>query len=165
MKKYGRILLIILAVIIGAFIVFYIIDPVGRDLSNYLNEDILVVLDMEDKVTDGWKSVSAENYIDDETLYNALKDHIFDDSAKLLDEAEKIVPKTKKLKNIHELYVTSISEQHGAFNLVVEAIEKEDDTKIEEANKKLAESRKLMNDYIDSINELIRKHNINLGGE
>lgn len=138
-------------------------DPVHDDLVNYINKEIAEIAELESKVAEDWESVSSENYKGSEIMYNALVNGIIDNSEKLVKEAGSITPKTDKLKEVHEMYIAAVNEQHNAFIIVKAALEEgEDSEKISDANKKLKNARKLMLEFMDQIDKLAEKHDLKI---
>lgn len=127
---------------------------VQEDLLNYINVELLKIVDIEAIVTEGYDSVSGDNYTDDYTMYNMIEQEVLPASVELVDTAEGIEVSTKEVRDIHELYIEAVNIQHQAFGIILSAIEKQDYELISEANEKLSEARKKMRDYMDSIEAL-----------
>ena len=69
---------------------------------------------------------------------------------------------TDELKEIHEIYLTGANHQYNGFLKIVEAIENQDASMIEEANKMLAEGRANINEYLDKLDALAEDHDVKI---
>lgn len=135
------------------------------DLINYINVEVPKIVSIENKVNDGYSSVSGTNYKDDKTMYDKMTNEVILDSLKLIDGAEAITPKTEEVRSAHETYISAVNAQHSAFSMLIAAVEEQDSNKVTSVNEKLNEARKSMRDYIASINELEEKYNVTVSDE
>lgn len=74
-------------------------DPVQDDLLNYINKEIEVVADLENKAVSKYESVTGVNYTNDQTLYDALLDEIIPTYQDFLKKLEDISIETDEVKN------------------------------------------------------------------
>ena len=139
-------------------------NTIHDDIIKYVNVELPKIADIENKVFDGYGSVTGANYKDDQTTYNRLKDQVIPDALKLIDGAEAITVNTEELRAVHELYLSGINEENGAFTLMLSAIQTQDSSKVSEANDKLAVGRKDMRDFKAKIKELADKYNVTING-
>lgn len=135
-------------------------NSVKEDLLNYSNKELPKIVDLENEVVSGYEGVSGDNYTDDITMYNALLNEIIPASKKLIEAAEDITPKTKEVREIHELYISSINHQNSAFVIILSALETQDFEKINSANEKLDLARKENRDFLQQIKELGEKNSV-----
>ena len=133
---------------------------VQKDLLNYINVELPKVAEIENKVVSGYDAVSGENYTDDLTMYNALKDEILGDSLELIEKTESIEIKTEDVKDVHEIYIEAINMQHQAFTKILAAVEAQDIDKVTEANKLLSDARKRMREFSTELIALQKENNI-----
>ena len=137
-------------------------NPVQDDLLNYINKETTTAGQLENKAVSAYGSVSGVNYQDDQTLYDALVNDIIPDYTKFIDELESVNMETDELKEIHEIYLTGANHQYNGFLKIVEAIENQDASMIEEANKMLEEGRANINEYLDKLDALAEDHDVKI---
>ena len=131
-----------------------------EDLLNYINEELPKIVDIESAVVAGYGAISGENFTSDEVMLAALKEEVVPNSAQLIALAEAIVPKTKEVKAIHALYVDAINNQHQAFTIIIAAIEEGDSSIIAQANEKLTDARRGMNDFLAELRVYAKKNDV-----
>lgn len=137
-------------------------DPVQDDLLNYINKEIDVVADLENKAVSKYESVTGVNYTNDQTLYDALLGEILPTYQDFLKKLEAISLETDEVKKIHEKYIEAANLQYDAFVKILSALQKQDITIIEEANGMLADARKMLRDYQEDIKKLAKEHDVEL---
>lgn len=137
-------------------------DPVKDDLKNYINKEVGTVADLEQKAVSKYESVTGINYTDDLALYDALVGEILPTYQQFVKKLEGINVETDELKKIHENYIEAANLQYNAFVKILNAIEKQDITIIEEANGMLEDARKMIRDYQSDIKKLAKKHDVQL---
>ncbi|MED1467616.1 hypothetical protein [Bacillus salipaludis] len=135
-------------------------DPVKGDLQNYVNKQTKPLAKKEKEVINLYESVTGANYTNDKTTYNTMVQEVIPKYRDYIAEVESIRPKTKEVRDIHEIYLKAVNLQNSAFIMIVSAIEEQDLNKINEANNKLTEARKLMREYQNALKELAKKHDL-----
>ncbi len=136
---------------------------VQEDLIHYLNVELPIIVPIESEVIEIYESVSGENYMDDETMYYVVEDEVIPASLQLIDMAEDIRPNTKEVRRVHEIYISAINEQHAGFTMILQALTTQDGNEVAKANEKLTLARKQMRDYLEEINELADRNNVEIG--
>ncbi|MFL5730787.1 MAG: hypothetical protein ACJ75J_14965 [Cytophagaceae bacterium] len=138
-------------------------DPIQKDLLNYINVELTKVALLETRAVDTFESVSGKNYKGDSIMYVALKDVVLPNYSELYKKLQGIHPATKELKKIHGEYIKAAKYQLEAFNLIVDAIKKQDAKEIQKANKDLKEAISLVADWKKKLLDLCDRHNVVLG--
>lgn len=136
--------------------------PVQDDILNYVNEELKTAQSLEDKAVSAYEGVAGVNYTDDQTMYDALVNEVIPTYTDLLSELETVRIETDELKEIHEMYLSGAKLQFSAFEKIIEAIEKQDSSIIDEANQLLEEGRLQIEDYNDKLDELAKEHNVEI---
>ncbi|WHY01185.1 hypothetical protein [Neobacillus sp. DY30] len=139
--------------------------PVQDDILNYVNEELKTAQTLEDKAVAAYEGVAGANYTDDQTMYDALVNEVIPNYTDLISELESVRIETDELKEIHEIYLSGAKLQFSAFEKIIEAIEKQDASIIEEANQLLEEGRLQIEDYNDKLDELAKEHNVEIEKE
>jgi len=137
-------------------------DPVRQDLYNYAYKELPKITALYSKIEREYESVSGENYTDDKTISNAIKNVIVPQSLSLIDAAKAIVLTTEEVKAVHEKLITVINTQNSALNILLSAHETQDYDKIALANEKLETAKKYMSDYIADVYALGKSHKVKL---
>ena len=132
------------------------------DLLNYINNELSKIIDIENAVIVGYDAVSGGNDMDDDEMYEALEKKIIPNSLKLIKLAETIMPKTRELRAIHEIYLEAINTQRQALVMILSVFEKEDSSLVDQANEKLADARKSARDFLLELREYAKKNNVTI---
>ncbi|MGW8442674.1 hypothetical protein ACWGXJ_17105 [Paenibacillus sp. S33] len=137
-------------------------DPVKKDLITYVNDGMLPLAQDEKAVTEKYEAVTGDNFTDDVTLYNALKDDIIPGYTKFVDKLEAVKTETPEVRAVHETYIKAASTQKEAFIKMLDALDKQDLNLINESNTKLSEGRKLFRDFGEQVNTLAKEHDVEM---
>lgn len=135
-------------------------DPVQEDLLNYLVKQVPTLVEPEDKVTTEYAAVTGKNFTDDATLGAKLKDVVIPASNELLKKAKLIVPTTEEVSKVHNKYVAAFTEQHEAFNLLLQAVQKGDEALVKTVNEKLLNAGKVAKEYLADLETLKKEHKL-----
>jgi len=135
-------------------------NDVQDDLLVYVNESMSSLSDQEAEAIDLYDRVSGFHYTDDETLYYTLLDEVIPKYGAFIDGLENVKVETDELNEIHELYIEAANLQSSAFLTILTAIEEQDSEKINEANQKLADARKMLRDYQQQIDDLAEENDV-----
>lgn len=137
-------------------------DSVQDDIMNYVNEETTAAAELESKAIAAYEGVSGANYQDDQIMYDALVNDVIPNYTEFIDELEAVKIETDELKEIHEIYLKGADLQHQGFVKVVEALEKQDASIVEEANQLLNEGKQLIEDYQKKLDALAKDHDVEL---
>ena len=137
-------------------------DPVHDDLYNYLQVQLKEVIPLENKAVESYQSVTGTNYTSDQILYNTLNQDVLPMYVEFVKELKAIHPGTKEVQDIHSQYIKAASLQYNAFIKMGEALDEEDQSKVKEVNGMLEEARKIMSQYMNSLEKLADKHHLTL---
>jgi hypothetical protein len=154
---------------VAVFGVFLILagcgGPVQDDILNYINEELKTAQELEDRAVFAYEGVAGVNYTDDQTMYDALVNEVIPNYTDLVSELQTVSIETDELKEVHEIYLSGAKLQFSAFEKIIEAIEKQDASLIEEANQLLNEGRQQILDYNDKLDELAKEHDVEIEKE
>lgn len=139
--------------------------PVQDDIVNYINEELKTAQTLEDKAVAAYEGVAGVNYTDDQTMYDAMVNEVIPNYEELLTELENVSIETDELKEIHDIYLSGAKLQFSAFEKIVEALEKQDSSLVDEANKLLEEGRLQIEDYNKKLDELAKENNVEIEKE
>lgn len=161
MRKFSSLILILICVlgIVGCG------NNEKQDALMAYSNDILSELQpIEDAFNESYKSVTGENYNDDETTYNELKKNTIVLARELSDGAlvacDEITD--EEILEVHRIYVNYAANQLNAINLMITAIENEDRAMVSTANEKLNEANNYALDYMTKIQALTEKYDLEL---
>ena len=130
------------------------------EILNYVNVDLVPILEKETTMIEAYESVSGENYSDDQTMYDTITGVVLPASTELVELSEKLTFTSEDLKSVHNIYISLVTTQLEAFTMVVEALEKQDADMITEANGLLEKTRELADEYGVKMQELLDTHGI-----
>ncbi|MGM0653071.1 MAG: hypothetical protein ACQES4_09885 [Bacillota bacterium] len=91
----------------------------------------------ETAIIEGYSSVTGENFTNDEVLYNELVEEILPNAENLLDTLKDIQPADQKLQQLHEQFIEGWEAQVEGFKIMVEALDENDEQKMDRANRTL----------------------------
>ncbi|MDQ1004469.1 vacuolar-type H+-ATPase subunit I/STV1 [Neobacillus niacini] len=138
---------------------------VQDDILNYLNEEMKTAQTLEEKAVSAYEAVAGVNYTDDQTMYDALVNEVIPNYTDLISELETVSIESEELKEVHKIYLSGAKLQYTAFEKIIEALEKQDASLVEEANQLLNEGRLQIEDYNDKLDELAKEHNVEIEKE
>lgn len=135
-------------------------DPVQKDLINYINNEVSILAELENKVTTEYAATTGKNFVDDATMGVRLKDIIIPATEALLTKAKAISPATEEVKKIHGKYIALVTEQLEAFKLLLEATQKHDEKLVDTVNQKLTHADKTSAEYLADLETLKKEHKV-----
>lgn len=135
-------------------------NPVQDDVITYMNESLPSVAEQELEAIGLYESVSGPNYTDDETMYYTILDEVIPKYRDFIADLEKIEIKTEELAKVHEIYIEAVNIQNSGFLTILTAIEEQDSEKINEANEKLTEARKMIREYQTKLDALAEENDV-----
>ena len=116
-------------------------DKVALDLTNYLNQGVLNIAELEQKSLTRYASVTGSNYKNDETTYEALRDYVIPLYARFIRGLRALQPETEEVRNLNRIYIDGADSLLEGFKLVMIAIETQDVSLIRPANEYLNKGR------------------------
>jgi len=137
-------------------------DPIQKDLLNYINTELPKVASLETEAVDAYASVSGANYTSDQAMSDKIKSIVIPKYTEFSEKLKAIKPATPEVEKIHSEYVEASKDQLEAFNLVIDAIAKQDITEIEKANKDLRAGRELIAKWNADLNEMCKNHEVKI---
>jgi hypothetical protein len=137
-------------------------DSVQDDIMNYVNKETTEAAELEGKAIAAYEGVSGANYQDDQIMYDALVNEVIPNYTEFIEELEAVKIETDELKEIHEIYLNGADLQLQGFVKVVEALEKQDASIVEEANQLLNEGKSMIEDYQKKLDTLAKDHDVEL---
>jgi hypothetical protein len=116
-------------------------DKVALDLTNYLNQGVLNIAELEEKSLARYASVTGSNYKDDQTTYEALRDYVIPLYKRFIRGLRALQPETEEVRNLNRIYIDGADSLLEGFKLVMLAIETQDVSLIRPANEYLEKGR------------------------
>ncbi|MFC7371114.1 hypothetical protein ACFQPF_05445 [Fictibacillus iocasae] len=135
-------------------------DPVAEEMVTYVNKTMKPLSEQEEEVKELYEGVTGNNYTDDQTLYTALTEEIIPKYNEFLKDVESIELETEEMQELHEKYIEAVQIQQNGMLSLVTALEEQSFEKVNEANGKLNEARKMMRDYQKDIKKLADEHEV-----
>lgn len=136
-------------------------DPVQIDLIEYINKELPKAEPLEAEMVDAYKSVSGDNFTDDATMHETLKEVVQPKCRDIIAIVEyEISPETSEVRQLHEIYIDSFNKQYEAYLLLQDALEKQDLETMSRANEKLTDAAKLQRQWLNQLEELKKQHDV-----
>jgi hypothetical protein len=116
-------------------------DKVAVDLTNYLNQGVLNVAELEEKSLARYASVTGSNYRNDQNTYEALRDYVIPLYRRFIRGLRALQPETEEVRNLNRIYIDGADSLMEGFKLILLAIETQDSSLIRPANEYLERGR------------------------
>lgn len=129
-------------------------------LLDFINEDIAKVSSFEMEAFQSFDSVSGENYINDELMYEELTTTTIPAYEKALEETEKLEAPFPELEPMLEQIKNASNTFYDALVLQKQALEEQDAEIMNQANEKLLEYRNQIGAYHADMKALTEDYNI-----
>jgi hypothetical protein len=78
-------------------------DKVQVDLTNYLNQGVMNIADLEQKSLAHYASVPGSNYKNDQTTYEALRDYVVPLYERFIRGLRALRPETEEVRNLNRI--------------------------------------------------------------
>ncbi|SHH81432.1 hypothetical protein SAMN02745135_02246 [Caloranaerobacter azorensis DSM 13643] len=154
MKRFSVIILTFILMLTGC------VNQNKKDLFNYINAELPPVVEMENDALEKYNNLISNNNYTYDTFYTALKNEIIPTYEDFLNKLTKISPKTKDLKEIHNLYIEGAKYQLKALKLLQKGIEEKDNELLLKSSEFLKKSKKYMTEYKNKIVTLAEKYHM-----
>lgn len=128
-----------LAVLVGGF--GCATDKVAIDLTNYLNQGVLNIAELEQKSLAHYASVTGSRYKNDQTLYETLRDYVIPLYKRFIRGLRAIQPETEEVRDLNRIYIDGAESLLEGFKLLLIAIETQDGSLIRPANECIQKGR------------------------
>lgn len=112
---------------------------VEKDLVNYINQDVLGVVAVEQAALARYAGVSGENYVSDQELYDTLKREVVPTFTEFVNVLHRIEPETETVKQLHARFINGSTYRLRGFQTIMGGIRSQDAQVIRAANSLLDE--------------------------
>jgi len=136
-------------------------EEVRKDLIAYV-EKIEPLGEHEIAIVASHESVTGEQYEGDEVMHSELTENIIPAAENLLSSLRAIEPQTSKVRNLHQEFIEGWEKQLESFNLLVEALEQQDDKMVDEANQVLERGSQQLEHFNQQLNRMVEAHEVQL---
>jgi len=133
-------------------------------IEKYLNEDLLPLAPLEKEMLESYTSVVGTNYTDDKTLHTELTTKTLPTAKQLNEGAVALADEITdpELSEVHKLYLEYVGNLVSGFEIMIEALEKQNIVMITEANTKINDANTVVAEYKDEMGVLIEKYNVSV---
>ncbi len=137
-------------------------EKTKAEIQKYLNEDLLPLAPLEKEMLESYASVVGANYTDDKTLHTELSTKTLPTAKKLNEGAVELAGKitAPELLEVHNKYLEYVGNLISGFEIMIEALEKQNVVMITNANSKINDANTVIAEYKDEMGALIEKYNI-----
>jgi DNA repair ATPase RecN len=98
---------------------------------------------------------------DDETFFNTLNESIIPAHKKYVEKVTAIKPKTQEVRALHEIMIEAINTRMSALVTMLDALDKQDYSLVNQANEKINKVDKLTRDFHVKLADLAKDHKVN----
>jgi hypothetical protein len=137
----NKITTLILALALAVVFVGCATDKVQVDLTSYLNQGVMNIAELEQKSLARYAAVTGNNYKNDQTTYEALRDYVIPLYERFIRGLRVLHPETEEVRNLNRTYIEGAESLLEGFKLVMIAIETKDSSLIRPANEYLEKGR------------------------
>jgi len=135
-------------------------DKVALDLTNYLNQGVLNIAELEEKSLARYASVTGSNYKNDQTTYEALRDYVIPLYKRFIRGLRALQPETEEVRSLNRIYIDGAESLLEGFKLVMLAIDTQDASLIRPANEYLEKGRLENERWRKELIALAGKHDV-----
>lgn len=159
-----RIVLIIMVLILAIGLGGCANNEKQESLLQYINNDVIEMGEIETKLIESYGSVTGENYINDNEMYEEFTEDTINLARELNDKAVELAFNIEddEILEVHRLYMDYSNKFLNVIVIMISALENQDSTQIAEANEKLNEANNLALDYKKELNSLAKKYNVEI---
>ncbi|MBQ8799004.1 MAG: hypothetical protein IJZ55_05505 [Lachnospiraceae bacterium] len=131
-------------------------------VKEYINTTSVYLMEQEQKMIESYSSVIGANFTDDSTLCMEFALNTIPMAENLKSAAEGISETitAEELLEVHNIYVSYISEFSEALNLFLTAVDEQDKTISAQANEKLSNANVLAAEFRTGLQRLAEKYEI-----
>jgi hypothetical protein len=112
---------------------------VEKDLVNYINQDVMGVVAVEQVALARYAAVSGDNYVSDQELYNTLEHEVVPTFMEFVNVLHRIEPETDTVKQLHAKFVNGTAYRLRGFQTIMGGLRSQDAQVIRAANSLLDE--------------------------
>ena len=155
-----RVTLILLALAVGCLFIMSGCnsDPVKKDIISYSETVIPIINNFDDVIGKKLDEIGKEK--DKNLFMKKTKGELL---PILKDFREKVVavkPASKELQDVHKLYIDMVSTTENGMMLLVESLEKQDQSIYKTAMEKINAGQAMENQYKAAFKDLANKHGV-----
>ena len=135
-----------------------------QELIDYINNGISELSALESSMLNSYNSVSTDNYTDDETMYNEIKNNTIVYARDLQSKAFEIAAgiKSEKVKDLHDLYIDFASGYFSAMGYLLTGLENSDREYVLKCNECITEANKAVSQFREDIVSLMEELNVEI---
>ena len=134
----------------------------ANSIVDYINNDLVEVLELESEYLDYYDAVTGENFSNDGDFYVALIDNILPAISKLVEVSESIEPEVKEIADIHNTYIDAVKTQTEALMILMKALEESNVDGVTEANLKMQTANNSRALFEEELVKLAEEYNVEI---
>lgn len=121
-------------------------DDLAVAFQTYINQ-ISLLASEEIRIIDAYGSVSGNNYVNDQTMYEALYYDVVPSYTEFVQALEGIDSNNDVIRDLHAIYIEAATIQLGAFTVMISALEQQSTDLVQVANQGLDEASALISEW------------------
>ncbi|MCC7050699.1 MAG: hypothetical protein IT239_02830 [Bacteroidia bacterium] len=153
--------ILLIALVLGFFSCS---NPTKTELLDYVNNKIIVASGWETKAIRAYEQVSGTNYKNDSLMYLTIQSDVKPNYTTFCKELQKFQTELTQpeISNLNKKYIEGANLQLKGFELISEALEKQDTALIINANECLTKGRVLIEEWRVGLDSVCKKYDITL---
>lgn len=136
------------------------LNPVARDLTGYVNNDIIRISEMETVSLKRYREVTGANYTSDGVLIKTLKLDIIPVYRRFVELLKEIRPQTEEVKRLHKIYIDGSESIYQGLCEILGGVQLQDVDMIRAGNSKLEAGRKKTEKWRERLFVLFEKNGV-----
>lgn len=129
----------------------------------YVNQDILMIAELEQKTLERYASVTGENYTSDEAVAEELETFIIPYYGRFVDRLHRIRPESEELRRIHREYVLGAESILTGFRTKLTGIRSGEPLVVRTADREIEKGQERTMLWRKGLEELYRKYGLQSG--
>jgi hypothetical protein len=136
------------------------VNPVAMDLTNYINQGVIDIAQLEITALQRYSSVVGPNYTTDERVYVTLRDWTVPLYGRYLEGLRRITPSTPEVGALHKTYLQGAELLYEGFREKMLGIQQKDNLVIVSANHKIERGGALVGEWRKELARLRKQYGI-----
>jgi hypothetical protein len=116
-------------------------NPVSSDLIDYVNQEIIGIVELERRSLASYASVIGKNFTTAERVSEALKNDVIPQYGRFVELLREITPETEEVMKLHRIYVRGAEDILSGFKAKRVGIETKQEPLIRTANRQIEKGR------------------------
>ena len=160
MKNLKKVIAVVLSAIMAMCILTACGDPVASEFETFLNTDMVDINANYEKLKE--EMTKWDNFKTVDEISNSINNVILPDINDSMEKLAAINPETDEVKEIKSKYEKVLNAYKEGYEIMLDYCATNDDSKVEEANKKIEEGVNYLNEYNSALEALAKEKDMQI---